>query len=294
MNAGQSSKTAKLVARSMMLASHDTRLGRLLPENSSEILNSIPAVSRGGFGVLRRFKFFRQLCKLVERVALPGISTHYLVRKAWIEREVRSALASGVGRVVVIGAGFDTLASRLAPEYPEVNFFELDHPATQREKANSFVLRENIHLLPVDLERETLLDAIRENALAPEPAIVIAEGLTMYLAEEQVTTLLRDAASLAGQEGRVLFSFMEKREDGSLGFQGQSPWVRRWLDACGESFRWGIECSRLASFLAECGLTPAATAGCEDFRQGILNPNGLQTLRLARGEWLCLANPERP
>ncbi len=294
MNAGHSSKTARLVARSLMLSSHDRMLRRLLPGGSAEILNGMPAVSGGWFGALSRFVLFRGICGMIERIALPGIAAHYLVRKAWIEREVRKMLASGVRRVVVVGAGFDTLASRLSVGFPDVGFFELDHPATQKEKADSVALRANLHLLPVDLECESPVDAIRKIALSPEPAVVIAEGLTMYLPEERVVTLLRDAATLAGDGGRVLFSFMEKSKDGSTGFQGQSPWVGRWLDACGESFRWGIEKDRLGHFLAGCGLMPSATVGTEVFRRDILKSNGLQAIRLARGEWLCMAKPIRP
>ena len=291
---GQSSKTARLVARGLLLASRDRTLRRMLPVDATEIINSMPAVAGGGFGALSRFAIFRKLCKLIERIALPGIVAHYLVRKAWIEREVRLALASGIHRVVVIGAGFDTLAPRLSSEYPDVEFLELDHPATQKEKADSIRPRENLRLVAVDLERESPSDVLLRLGLAPKRSVVIAEGLTMYLGKGRVRALLSDAAGIAGHEGRVLFSFMERGEDGSIGFPEQSPWVKRWLDSCGESFQWGIEPSRLKSFLGGCGLNPSATAGTETLRTEILQPIGLGAIHLARGEWLCLAKPIRP
>ncbi|QTN33650.1 class I SAM-dependent methyltransferase [Akkermansiaceae bacterium] len=269
-------------------------LRKLLPGGSVKILGSVPEVSGGAFGMLCRFTPFRWMCGLIERIALPGIAAHYLARKAWIEREVRNALADGLRRVLVIGAGFDPLAARLSSEYPEVDFIELDHPATQKEKARSLFSGNNLHLLGVDLGHESPLGAFREAGPVAEPAMVVAEGLTMYLREERVIRLLRDAAILAGDGGRVLFSFMERRDDGSIGFQGQSAWVRRWLDACGESFLWGMELTRIGSFLAKCGLAPSEMAGAEILRRDVLKPNGLHALRLAQGEWLCLATPKRP
>src|SRR5881398_2300279 len=82
--------------------------------------------SRGVFASLRS--------TLVERFSIPGIRTHYVLRKKIIEREVRAAIAERRRQVVIIGAGFDVLSFRLAAEFSLVTFKELDHPATQNAK----------------------------------------------------------------------------------------------------------------------------------------------------------------
>ena len=54
-----------------------------------------------------------------------------MLRKRLIEEVVRASLTEGVEQVVIIGAGFDTLALRLCAGFPRTNFIEIDHPATQ-------------------------------------------------------------------------------------------------------------------------------------------------------------------
>ena len=61
---------------------------------------------------------------------LPGQFEAFGHRKAFCERQVRDGISGGATQVLVLGAGYDTLSWRLAPEFPKVNFFEIDHPAT--------------------------------------------------------------------------------------------------------------------------------------------------------------------
>lgn len=57
-------------------------------------------------------------------------------RKAFCERQVREGIESDAAQVLVLGTGYDTIGWRLASEYPEVKFFEIDHPVTISLKAN--------------------------------------------------------------------------------------------------------------------------------------------------------------
>mmetsp|Transcript_57497 Transcript_57497/g.85607 ORF Transcript_57497/g.85607 Transcript_57497/m.85607 type:complete len:356 (-) Transcript_57497:173-1240(-) len=69
------------------------------------------------------------------------------MRKSYMEHQVRSFLVkhrnaaqnkgSNKLQVLIVAAGYDTLTWRLALEYPDVNFIELDHPATGRAKINA-------------------------------------------------------------------------------------------------------------------------------------------------------------
>jgi O-methyltransferase involved in polyketide biosynthesis len=66
---------------------------------------------------------------------LPGQFEAFGYRKAFCERQVRDGIGGGATQILVLGAGYDTMGWRLAPEFPDVNFFEIDHPATARLKA---------------------------------------------------------------------------------------------------------------------------------------------------------------
>lgn len=283
------SNTALLVARSIVLAAEDGRLRKLVAPGEVETLSRILGESRGWFGWARRRAWARGVFFKGMDLMVPGIVPHYLARKRRIEVAVRDALAGGATRVAVLGAGFDTLVWRLHGEYPEVEFVELDHPATQAVKRRALGDAANFSYRQVDLAVEPLGD--RLNPAAGISTVFVAEGLTMYLREDRVVALLRDLASLAGPAGRVIFTFMEEDETGSIGFRGQNPLVAAWLKLRSEPFVWGIQRDRLAGFLASCGLGDLEVHDEVRLHEQILVPCGLDEVRLARGECLCLCSP---
>lgn len=283
------SDTATLVARSIVLAADDDGLRKLVEQGEAETLRRILGDGGGWFGLVRRRAWARRLFFKVMNLMVPGIVPHYLARKRWIEIAVREALAGGAARVVVLGAGFDTLAWRLHGEFPEVEFLELDHPATQRVKRRALGDAVNFSYGQVDLAVGSLADSPGLNAGVN--TVFVAEGLTMYLREERVAALLRDLASLAGPAGWVVFTFMEEDDSGSIGFRGQNPFVAAWLKLRSEPFLWGIRRDRLPAFLASCDLGNVEVIDEVRLREEILAPRGLGEIRLARGECICLCSP---
>jgi methyltransferase (TIGR00027 family) len=283
------SDTARLVARSIVLAAEDERLRTLVAEGEAETLRRILGESGGWFGWARRRDWARGLFFNAMDLMVPGIVPHYLARKRRIETAVREALAGGAARVVVLGAGFDALAWRLHGDFPEVAFVELDHPATQRVKRRALGEAVNFTFGQVDLVVDSLATHLKP--AAGVSTVFVAEGLTMYLREERVAALLRDLASLAGPAGRVIFTFMEEDDAGSIGFRGQNPLVAGWLKLRSEPFLWGIRRDRLPDFLASCGLGNPEVVDDAALRAEVLAPLGLREIRLARGECLCLCSP---
>ena len=223
------------------------------------------------------------------RLVLPGITTHYLARKRWIEGLTRQALQRGVTQVVVLGAGFDTLAWRLHREQPAVHFFELDHPATQSPKQRDLVPANNLTFLPADLSRVSPADALRACPVffTDKPTLFIAEGLLMYFPEKEVLALLQGLAALTRPPVEFLFSFMAKAPDGSISFRGEHATVGWWLRQRSEQFQWGLARDTLPRFLRACGLQVQTIADHETLRAEILTPLGRAELPLARGECLC-------
>jgi methyltransferase (TIGR00027 family) len=283
------SNTALLVARSIVLAAEDDRLRKLVARGEVEILSRILGDADGWFGWARRRAWMRGIFFKGMDLMVPGIVPHYLARKRRIEVAVRDGLAGGATRLVVLGAGFDTLAWRLHGEYPEVEFVELDHPATQAVKRRTLGDAANFSYRQVDLAVDPLGD--RLNPAAGVSTVFVAEGLTMYLREDRVAALLRDLASHAGTAGRVIFTFMEEDETCSIGFRGQNPLVAAWLKLRSEPFLWGVRRDRLPGFLASCGLGDSELHDEVRLREEVLVSRGLDEVRLARGECVCLCAP---
>jgi methyltransferase (TIGR00027 family) len=224
----------------------------------------------------------------MERLLLPGIITHYLARKRQIGRAVEAAIAGGCTRVVILGAGYDCLAYLLHRKHPDVEFIELDHPATQERKKGALEVARNLSFLPIDLMSEMPSAIIQE---AGGPTVFVFEGLTMYLPAAKVTALLRDITALSGTGGTSIFTFMERREDGDIGFRGESRFIARWLSARSEPFVWGIDRRELPDFLRDSGLQVEEIFDHDDLHRNHLAPNGTQHLPLAKGELICIASP---
>jgi methyltransferase (TIGR00027 family) len=153
---------------------------------------------------------------------------HFIVRKRWIEDAVRGALGRGCRQVVVLGAGFDTLAARLAPQFPAVRFIEIDHPATQAVK-RAAVARQNLHFVAADLARSSIGEALAASPYDRNSASVfVIEGLLMYLTPEEMAALFAAIAQVQPRGSEVVFTVMEPSRDGRLAFHN-ATWVERAL-----------------------------------------------------------------
>ncbi|TMH30125.1 MAG: class I SAM-dependent methyltransferase [Betaproteobacteria bacterium] len=130
MRADRPSSTAALIAAATVFLSRDRALARFVPAGAAEICARCLTAPQ----LLSTRRGLRWLALAAERATIPGLLLHFMLRKRWIEQAVRGAIARGARRVVVVGAGYDTLAARLAPEFPGVRFIEVDHPATQAVK----------------------------------------------------------------------------------------------------------------------------------------------------------------
>jgi methyltransferase (TIGR00027 family) len=282
------SDTVILIARSILLASKDPFLHSLVLYQEPEILKRI--LNCGWFDRATDFRPVRQILFGIERLLLPGIIAHYLLRKRRIELAVREAITSGVSQVIVLGAGFDTLAWRLHTEFPQVSFWEIDHHATQNVKHRALEDRTNFHFLPLDLAKEPLAPHLMEYPVfsVERPSIFIAEGLTMYLSAERVSMLLKDIAGLAGH---LVFTFMERDAAGSIGFRGEGPLVARWLRWRSEPFLWGVSQQELIPFLAAADFGHPVVHDHEILREQILAPLDLGEIPLACGECICICSP---
>lgn len=299
MNPGTPSATAQLVATSIASSDLEPELAPLLAPGMGAASAALIQAGTRGFRMLAtlvRRGWARALASAIETMTLPGIRAHYIVRKRWLEDVARQRIASGVTQVVVMGAGFDTLAVRLHRELPAVRFLELDHPATQAAKRRGLErLRPetNLELEPCDLTQpgELARALSRTSFQSALPALFIVEGLLMYLRSEEMSALFQTVARVSAPGSALAFTFMERRDDGHIGFRGVGAWVNLWLRLKKEPFQSALRLSELDGFLAGHGFQRAALADAEVLRAAYLAPTGLAQGPLAEGELLCLAEP---
>jgi methyltransferase (TIGR00027 family) len=285
------SRTALLIAASLVLLHHDAKHSRLVSKTSADlcaqVLEKHSAQTRLFLKIVQQ-TWFRPIAKLVERITIPGILLHYALRKKCISELVHSALANGVAQVVVLGAGFDPLSSELQREFPTAVFWEIDHPATQRHKvrACSEIGIERVHFVGVDLsaaglDTEALISIGFDRA---KRTFWIAEGLLMYFPADIVSSLIRTLSSLSAPGSQLAFTFMEKQGDSQLRFDSQTKLVDSWLRRRGEPFLWGTTRSELANIVSPWRVIRIFDH--DDLRQ---MHSGFADEVIAKGEVICLA-----
>jgi methyltransferase (TIGR00027 family) len=298
MKADRPSATARTIALGTVLLKADPRFGRLVSPEAAETCRAfLEAASPRGLNLARLCdrSWFRAFMGWMERATLPGLRLHYSLRKRFIEEVARRSLGEGTRQLVVLGGGFDTLALRLHPEFPERRFIEIDHPATQRIKLKALEGRRapgpNLRLVPADFTRETLEEVLL-NRTPFDPGLrtlFVMEGVLMYLEVEDIDRIFSFVRRRSPAGSRFAFTFMTLRPGGRLGFARSSPLVDTWLRLMGEPFRWGLRRDDLAGFLRSRGLELEELATPETFRRVYLEPEGMGTPVLAEGECVAVA-----
>jgi methyltransferase (TIGR00027 family) len=294
MRPGKASATARLIALATVYLAHHhhAQLRSLLPRAAAQICLQLLRANWLDRVLCWSVQstFFHRGWRWLEHIVLPGIAAHYARRKQVIEAQTRIQIAAGIKRIVILGAGFDTLALRCAAEFPDVQWIEVDHPSTQtakRKAMQSIADRlPNLRFLAMDLG-DSKLDLI--GLKSAEHTLVIAEGLLMYFPMAQVQSLLRAVRSHCA-EVTVLMSFMRRWKEGDIGFRNSlsaSPnVVTRWLRLVREPFQSALDplelepWARALYFDLQWHL--AAPFGCEDPGAGKLIGEDLILIKAGR------------
>jgi len=113
---------------------------------------------------------------------------------------VRAINRDGVRTVVNLAAGLDARAFRLDVP-PTLRWIDVDLPAMQQHKRD-ILKAENpkcaLEWIPADLANaDQRRQVLAQVAASPAPALVITEGLLIYLERDQVTGLARDLQGCA-------------------------------------------------------------------------------------------------
>jgi methyltransferase (TIGR00027 family) len=138
---------------------------------------------------------------------------HPILRGARAQVTVRARFAedllADVDQYVILGAGLDTYAHRVAA--PGRRVFELDRPPTQdwkRARVAGWPVLTPVAYVPVDFETDTVTARLREAGFdLARPAVVSWLGVTMYLTRDAVAATLADLATLA-PDSSVVFDHM--------------------------------------------------------------------------------------
>ena len=255
MNDLKPSKTAYKVALNILTLGEKPEMAGILPPGIVDATEKL-LIASGATG-MRTIRWSRSawMIRVYEAFdwMMPGQFEAFAYRKAFCERQVQKAIAAGATQVLVLGPGYDTMGWRLATQFPHVNFFEIDHPATASLKSKGIAKmgpQPNLHLIAIDLEKHKLVDVLieDENWNPAAPTVTLAEGLLQYLPPQAVRNLFAQCAAVS-TKSRMAFTYIPSGQDGQ---PDAGPWTKLvlWLlKSSGEPWLWSIRPEELSHFL---------------------------------------------
>ena len=173
-------------------------------------------------------------------------------RTSFFDRTVVSAIDRGVRQVVVGAAGYDGRAFRYAK--PGVRWFEVDHPATQRDKLERLerlgIAAPHVRFVEADFTRDPVADRLRAAGLkAAVPSLFLLEGVAVYLEPAVLETVLEQFRQVAAPGSRLAISVSLSREHD----EGARARFQAAVAALGEPARSTFDAGQAEDLLARTG-----------------------------------------
>jgi methyltransferase (TIGR00027 family) len=206
----------------------------------------------------------------------PGARTSGIARTRLIDDWIGESVGQAE-QVVLLGAGFDTRAWRLAA-LDAVKVFEVDHPATAKVKRERLQAAgadlNRVTFVAVDFENDDFEQRLRDAGFDPLlRTIVVWEGVSQYLTGDAVCGVMRWAGRLAPRS-RFIFTYVhEGAIDGSVAFDGADKVIAK-VDGSGEPWRFGLLPGELPDFLRERGLKLVSDLGADQYRERVMGQAG--------------------
>jgi methyltransferase (TIGR00027 family) len=180
----------------------------------------------------------------------PGPRLSGVVRTRVIDDFVTGAIQAGCRQLVLLGAGYDTRATRLAAAAAST-VLEVDHPATQaRKRAALGHMPERIRYVPLDFESNALQPALIDAGLDDtQRTCVLLEGVFSYLTPEAIDATLAALVEVSAPGSQILLTYVDQRF-----LDTASPQAEAWFTAvhnAGEPFQAGLDPIQAPAFFAE-------------------------------------------
>jgi methyltransferase (TIGR00027 family) len=190
-----------------------------------------------------------------------GMNIQHHLRHRFYETHLDAAHVAGVRQVVMVGAGYDSLALRRA--YAGTTVYEVDAPSTQARKvehvrAIGAPSATPVVYVPCNFETDDLRERLLNAGLdADAPTFFVWMGVSYYLTAEGARTTLAALRSLAAPGSRLAFDYMDPSViEGSTSIPG----ARRAAAAVarrGEPYVLGFDDAGVTAFAEDAGWTVA-------------------------------------
>ncbi|WP_082133994.1 SAM-dependent methyltransferase [Mycolicibacter heraklionensis] len=218
----------------------------------------------------------------------PGLWVNLTCRKRFIADRIDEA-GENIDAVVILGAGLDTLAYRLARR-TRIPVFEVDQAVNVARKATTVrralgALPLSVRLVALDFERDDLLTTLAEHGYRTAfRTFFVCEGVTQYLTEAGVRRTM-EGLRPAAPGSRLVFTYVHRDFIDGKNLYGSQRLYRRVVK---KLWHFGLQPDQVADFLAEYGWRLIEQAGPEQLLQRYVEPTG-RDLDASDLEWSVYA-----
>ena len=174
-----------------------------------------------------------------------GVS-HLVFNRTIYFDEIINKLKGEAEQFVVMGAGFDTRCYGLL-KGSDLALFELDQPRTQQLKrkclAKADIDASHVHFAEVDFATENWYEALEVVGYDPtKKSIFLWEGVTLYLAEEDVRKTIQEIKAHTGPDSTLVCDLYAKKfTEGD--YLPSARYSRSLLKITDEAFEFGLDFS---------------------------------------------------
>ena len=161
------------------------------------------------------FPFLGTYIRNIIQKKIPGAFSSGVARTKYIDDLLRQTINHEIKQVLILGAGFDTRASRL-DFMKSIPVIEIDHPSTSNFKISTIKksigqLPENVTYCQIDFNEQSLEDlATQYNFNFKKQTTVIWEGVTNYLTEEAISKTFSFFSKFP-EGSYIIFTYVHKQ-----------------------------------------------------------------------------------
>jgi methyltransferase (TIGR00027 family) len=189
----------------------------------------------------------------------PGVLAFITARERYIDDFLKTCLAEGFTQVVILGAGFDTRAYRIAG-IDKVHVFEVDHPDTQAYKLERLKkvvdpLPVNVSFVAVDFNTQSLSERLLASCYSESgKTLFIWQGVLVYLTREGVDNTLAFIAHHSAPGSAVVFDYFYNETLHDM-TRPEVKLMWRAAKVTGEAYLFGIDQGQIEPFLMARGFS---------------------------------------
>jgi methyltransferase (TIGR00027 family) len=274
MSSGKPSEVSSTARYMALFRALESARGRsaLFQDRSARIF--LPPALRG-LATAARIGVVGRLVERIIDVRWPGAWSSGVARTRLIDDWIGEAVAAGARQLVILGAGFDCRASRLAA-LARTPVFEADRAALLADKQRrlqraGLTVRRDVVAVPVDFLHDDLKTRLTAAGVrGSERTLFLWEGVTNYLNADSVSAVFDLVARIGGPGSRIIFTYVHADVlDGGFDAPGLEALFAR-LAASGERWTFGFHPDRLGDYVARHGLRLMADLGAADYRSLIM------------------------